>query len=122
MVCGVCRVMTAGGLQDREAAAHALESTILCSSAALFSVGLPGVNILIPVTGAHNRGVKHAQYYVLRNNPNPAVLIECGFLSSSMERQLLSNEFYRRRISWGIAAGILHYLKKEEPTVIWMVP
>lgn len=56
-----------------------------------------------------NRGVKYGRYYVLRNTKNPAVLVECGFISNSSERSNMKKGNWRKKISEGIAKGILNY-------------
>jgi N-acetylmuramoyl-L-alanine amidase len=57
-----------------------------------------------------NRGVKQAGFHVIRNTTrNPAVLIECGFVSNATERaRMLTGEF-RARLAEGIAQGIVAY-------------
>ena len=40
---------------------------------------------ILTQVSAENRGVKRAEYYVLRNCQIPAVLVECGFLSNRSE-------------------------------------
>jgi N-acetylmuramoyl-L-alanine amidase len=57
-----------------------------------------------------NRGVKHANYHVIREtSKNPAVLVECGFVSNSSERAAMMSGLYRERLAVGIAKGILAY-------------
>lgn len=57
-----------------------------------------------------NRGVKHANYHVIRETKrNPAVLVECGFVSNSSERAGMMAGQYRERIAEGIAKGILAF-------------
>ena len=65
---------------------------------------------LVQSTRMTNRGVKTANFHVIRNTTrNPAVLIECGFVSNSSERaRMLTGEF-RSRIAEGIAQGIIAY-------------
>jgi N-acetylmuramoyl-L-alanine amidase len=67
---------------------------------------------LVQRTRMTNRGVKTASFHVLRNTTrNPAVLVECGFVSNASERaRMLTGEF-RARIAEGIAQGILAYKK-----------
>lgn len=68
---------------------------------------------LVQRTGMANRGVKTASFHVIRNTTrNPAVLVECGFVSNSKERaRMLTGEF-RARIAEGVAQGILAYKKQ----------
>lgn len=67
---------------------------------------------LIQQTRLTNRGVKHANYHVIRETKrNPAVLVECGFVSNSGERAGMMAGQYRERIAEGIAKGILGFKK-----------
>ena len=58
-----------------------------------------------------NRGAKQAKFYVLRNTKNPAVLVECGFVSNSQERSRMKQAWYRQSLAEGIGEGILKYKK-----------
>ena len=65
---------------------------------------------MIQQTHMTNRGVKHANYHVIRETTrNPAVLVECGFVSNSRERAGMMAGQYRERIAEGIAKGILAF-------------
>lgn len=65
---------------------------------------------LIQQTSMTNRGVKKANYHVIRETTkNPAVLVECGFVSNSSERAGMMAGQYRERIAEGIAKGILAF-------------
>lgn len=67
---------------------------------------------LVQRTSMINRGVKSANFHVIRaTSKNPAVLVECGFVSNSTERaRMLTGEF-RARIAEGIAQGIIAFKK-----------
>lgn len=57
-----------------------------------------------------NRGVKHANFHVIRaTTRNPAVLVECGFVSNSSERSGMVTGGYREKLAVGIAKGILAF-------------
>jgi N-acetylmuramoyl-L-alanine amidase len=59
-----------------------------------------------------NRGVKHANFHVIRETTrNPSVLVECGFVSNSSERAGMLAGRYREGIAEGIAKGILAFKK-----------
>ncbi len=65
---------------------------------------------LVPQTGMMNRGVKTANFHVIRaTTRNPAVLVECGFVSNSSERSGLVTGQMRENIALGIAKGILAF-------------
>lgn len=55
---------------------------------------------------SNNRGVKRARFHVLRNNAKPAVLVECGFLSSPYEARKIRSSGYRQRIADAIVRGV----------------
>src|SRR5438094_161688 len=54
-----------------------------------------------------NRGIRSADYYVLRKCRLPAVLVECGFLTNPREAQVALTTAYREQIAEQIAAGII---------------
>ena len=49
--------------------------------------------------------------YVLENVKNPAVLIECGFLSNVEECEKLSEKEYQKSLSFSIVCGIIEYIE-----------
>jgi N-acetylmuramoyl-L-alanine amidase len=58
--------------------------------------------------------VKSAGFHVIRaTSKNPAVLVECGFVSNSTERARMMTGEYRKRIAEGIAQGIIAYRKSK---------
>lgn len=60
-------------------------------------------------TNSIDRGLKRANFYVLRESKCPAVLIEAGFLSNSSDGILLTNSIYRATLARAIANGIKDY-------------
>lgn len=69
---------------------------------------------LVQRTGMTNRGVKSAGFHVIRaTTRNPAVLVECGFVSNSSERARMMTGEYRKRIAEGIAQGIMAFKKSK---------
>ncbi|MEM1083521.1 MAG: N-acetylmuramoyl-L-alanine amidase [Verrucomicrobiota bacterium] len=56
-----------------------------------------------------NRGAKFARYYVIRHATNPAVLVECGFVSNAKERSRMKSAWWRQSLAEGIADGIVRY-------------
>jgi N-acetylmuramoyl-L-alanine amidase len=71
-------------------------------------------NGIMRKTKAVNRGVKHASYYVIRHLNNPAVLVECGFVSNSRERANMKKGYWRQNVVEGIGNGILEYQAKRK--------
>ena len=68
----------------------------------------------VPHARVMNRGVRQANFFVLRNNYMPAVLVECGFLTNRSEDKLLCTPKHRERLAEGICAGILEFVKAYE--------
>lgn len=69
--------------------AERIQSTICC---------LPGVS---------SRGVKTANYWVLRKNEYPAVLVEGGFMSNPSEGTRCASPAYREALASAIATAII---------------
>lgn len=56
----------------------------------------------------NNRGVKEANFHVLRETAMPAVLIETEFISNPEQAEFLSKNDNQRKIALAIAEGISH--------------
>lgn len=65
---------------------------------------------MLDATGAVDRGVRRAGFYVIREISCPAVLVEGGFLSNRAEEQKIRQPSYRDSLADGIAEGINRYL------------
>ena len=61
---------------------------------------------LITETDARNRGVKEANFYVLRKTNMPAVLLELGFHTNLREAKLLASEDYQDKLAYAIAKAM----------------
>jgi N-acetylmuramoyl-L-alanine amidase len=59
-----------------------------------------------------DRGVRHARFYVLRNNSIPAILIETGFVTGVEDAPRLASPAYQTQMAEAIARGILQYIKQ----------
>lgn len=55
--------------------------------------------------GYRDRGVKEAEFYVLKHTKSPALLLEIGFIDNSIDNQLFDTKF--EAIAEGIANAIL---------------
>lgn len=53
-----------------------------------------------------DRGVKRADFAVLRDTRMPAVLVECGFMTNREELALLQSDNYRKRCASAIAFAV----------------
>jgi len=62
---------------------------------------------LLTLPGAVNRGVRTANFRVLRNATYPAVLVECGFLSNRREGGEARSGGYRDQLADKIAEAIV---------------
>lgn len=67
---------------------------------------------VIKSTGAVDKDVQSATFYVLRNASMPSVLVEMGFVSSPQEEQKLANAGYQDKIAQGVYRGIAEYFSK----------
>lgn len=66
------------------------------------------------VLDARNRGVKETEgLVVLKYSEMPAVLVECGFITSETERAMLFDPVYQEKLAEGIFNGILKFLPTE---------
>lgn len=58
-----------------------------------------------------NRGVKQANFSVLRNTNMPSILCEVVFLSNPEEEMLLKSDSFKKRAAEAIAEGVDQYMK-----------
>lgn len=59
--------------------------------------------------GLFNRGVKTANFYVIKHSSMPATLAELAFITNAREEQLLSNAQYQMKLAEAIARAIGRY-------------
>lgn len=69
------------------------------------------LNQLIVQTKAKSRGVKTANFAVIRETNMPAILVEGGFLTNEEELNKIKDPEYLKQVAFGIAKGIDQYLK-----------
>lgn len=67
---------------------------------------------LVKQIGLRDLGVRKGDYYVLRENPQPSVLVEIGFLSNANEEAQLRSSTFQEKAAEGIFLGIVEYFKK----------
>ena len=63
---------------------------------------------VVAAAGTENRGVRRRSFYVIRNTRCPAILVECGFLSSAGGEggRIARSSSHRQRLAEAIARGI----------------
>lgn len=66
-------------------------------------------NHTINITGMVNRGVKRADFAILRETNMDALLIECGFMTNTEDLALLKSDEYRRKCAQGIVNGLVEF-------------
>lgn len=69
-------------------------------------------NSILQNINIHDRGVRQARFYVLRNSSMPSILVETGFVTSPEESAKLTNPDYQDRMATAIARGILLYIQQ----------
>ena len=60
--------------------------------------------------GRFNRGVKGANFYVLKHTSIPASLVELAFITNPEEEYLLADDNYQQQLAIAITRGIKRYL------------
>lgn len=62
---------------------------------------------LVKSLSSYDRGVKTANFYVIKNTDMPAALAELGFISNANEEKLLNSSDYQNKAAQAISSGIL---------------
>lgn len=60
-----------------------------------------------------DRGVQQGNYLVLRENRQPAILLELGYLSNANEERTITTAFYREQATLGIYQGLIKYFDQQ---------
>ena len=71
---------------------------------------------LVNTSKAMGRGVKAGNFYVLKYNPVPAILVEVGFMSHKAEEKKLMSKDYQDTIAKGIYFGVKKYITEYNKT------
>ena len=59
-----------------------------------------------------SRGIKTANFQVLRDTVMPAVLLECGFVDNTYDLQVITDPRYQAAMAMAVSLGILDYSKE----------
>ncbi|OBQ05046.1 MAG: N-acetylmuramoyl-L-alanine amidase [Anabaena sp. LE011-02] len=87
--------------------AEGIETWIFTDSNAGKKLAEPVQQSLISTFSTHkNRGIKEANFQVLRETEMPAILVECEFISNSTQLQFLSDNNNQKKIAQAIALSI----------------
>ncbi|WP_461212793.1 N-acetylmuramoyl-L-alanine amidase [Lacticaseibacillus sp. GG6-2] len=57
----------------------------------------------------NNRGTAYGNYEVLRDNDQPAVLLEMGYINSDKDFNLISSPAYQQQVAADVVAGLNNY-------------
>lgn len=81
-------------------------------------------SIVSSLQPGNNRQIKESgsSIYILYHATEPAVLVECGFLSNPEETAKLNEESYRQQMAQAIADGIETYINSREEESSSCVP
>ncbi len=69
-------------------------------------------NDTIQTANAYGRGLKRANFFVLKYNTVPSVLIEVGYMSNKAEAEKLKTEDYLNKLTVGMYKGISRYINE----------
>jgi N-acetylmuramoyl-L-alanine amidase len=64
------------------------------------------------ITEFKSRGVRKADFFVLRGSLMPAALAEIGYITNSREAQQLTKAAYQEKMARGIGEGLVSFIKK----------
>ncbi|MGM0844122.1 MAG: SH3 domain-containing protein [Bacillota bacterium] len=70
------------------------------------------LNNLAKTLSSRNRGVKHGDYYIVRENKQPAVLLELGYLSNPSEEAMINTGSFQDMSARSIYNGLDEYFSK----------
>lgn len=73
---------------------------------------------LIKGTVMYNRGVRSADFHILRKTQMTAILIEAGFMDKLSEAKLMLDENYQSEVATETFNGVINYLKNEYGVII----
>ncbi|MCR5701550.1 MAG: N-acetylmuramoyl-L-alanine amidase [Lachnospiraceae bacterium] len=69
---------------------------------------------LLSIDSSNQRSAKdNDNYYLLKNCPSPAVIVECGFLSNPEETAKLTDINYQKQLAYAISIGACRYLSSK---------
>ena len=79
-----------------------------CSGAEIILANKISHNLQTSFPDHRSRGIKEADFYILTQNPFPAILIECEFLSNPIQNNFLQKPENHVRLAKSIARSIIN--------------
>ncbi|WP_246140834.1 SH3 domain-containing protein [Bacillus marasmi] len=67
---------------------------------------------LVQNIGLKDRGVRHGDYHVIRENKQNAALLELGYLSNKTEEGIITTKGFQEKAATGIYQGLVKYFSK----------
>ncbi|MFC0522495.1 SH3 domain-containing protein [Pontibacillus salicampi] len=67
---------------------------------------------MVKATGLDDRKAKQEDFHVIRENRQPSLLLELGFLSNKQEETYVRTNDYQENVSKGITTGLMEYFSK----------
>ncbi len=65
-----------------------------------------------------SKGVKKADFFVLRGCLMPSALVEVGYITNAKEKTFLTDKNYQKKLARGIAEGIMSFIDAYNKTVL----
>ncbi|MEH7014685.1 N-acetylmuramoyl-L-alanine amidase [Neobacillus niacini] len=60
--------------------------------------------------GTRDRGVSFGDFFVLRENTKPSILLELGYISNAEDEKRINSQTYQTQASTAIVEGVIEYL------------
>jgi N-acetylmuramoyl-L-alanine amidase len=105
----------ANSLASRNSSISGVETYYALGSTWGFTLATLVHQQVLLATGARDRGVRAARFYVVRHTTMPAILLETGFVTNPTEAANLSNPSYQERMARGVAQGIDQFFRTYQP-------
>ena len=65
-----------------------------------------------------SKGVKKADFFVLRGCLMPSALVEVGYITNPKEKDFLTDTNYQKKLARGITEGIMSFIDTYNKTVL----
>ncbi|MDO4431945.1 MAG: N-acetylmuramoyl-L-alanine amidase [Aerococcaceae bacterium] len=72
------------------------------------------VNMELAKLSMHNNGVRFGNFQVLRENDQPSILLELGYMSNANDVAVIRTEEYQQTVAKAIVAGLKNYFNQPQ--------